>query len=43
MTRHAICDIGFSDYQSDPDLLRDPDGWCDREIARYFAERRARE
>jgi hypothetical protein len=33
----------FWDYRSDPELLRDPDGWCDREIARYFAERRARE
>jgi len=32
----------FWDYRSDADLLRDPDGWCDREIARCFAERRTK-
>jgi hypothetical protein len=32
----------FWDYRNDPDLLRDPDSWCDREIERFFAERRTK-
>jgi len=31
----------FWDYKHDADLLRDPDGWCDREIQKFFAERNA--
>jgi hypothetical protein len=30
----------FWDYRSDPKLFRDPDEWCEREIAHFFAERR---
>ena len=29
----------FWDCRRDPDLLRDPDGWRDRELRRFFAER----
>jgi hypothetical protein len=30
----------FWDYRHDPDLLSDPEGWCEREVQRFFAERR---
>jgi hypothetical protein len=29
----------FWEFRKDPDLLNDPDGWCDREVERFFAER----
>jgi hypothetical protein len=31
----------FWDCRRDPDLFRDPDEWCDRELRRFFAERRS--
>jgi hypothetical protein len=30
----------FWDCRRNPDLFRDPDGWCDREVKRFFAGRR---
>jgi hypothetical protein len=32
--------LSFWDCRQDPDLFRDPDGWRDREVQRFFAERR---
>jgi hypothetical protein len=31
----------FWDCRGDSDLFNDPDGWCDREVQRFFAERRS--
>jgi hypothetical protein len=31
---------GFWDYKDDPELLRDPEGWCEREAKRVLAELR---
>jgi len=30
----------FWKYKDDPELLRDPEGWCDREVVRILAELR---
>lgn len=31
----------FWDYKDDPELLRDPEGWCEREVKRVLAELRS--